>query len=72
MAPHIYDCHNRQLIIDTMSFASGKDEARQTDRTILQITSFKQKAFPIHTKEEEMLFPFFYVKITISLLPDEQ
>lgn len=29
MAPHIYDCHNRQLIIDTMSFASGKDEARQ-------------------------------------------
>lgn len=24
MAPHIYDCHNRQLIIDTMSFASGK------------------------------------------------
>lgn len=28
MAPHIYDCHNRQLIIDTMSFASGKDEAR--------------------------------------------
>lgn len=28
-APHIYDCHNRQLIIDTMSFASGKDEARQ-------------------------------------------
>lgn len=30
MAPHIYDCHNRQLIIDTMSFASGKDEARQS------------------------------------------
>lgn len=29
MAPHIYDCHNRQLIIDTMSFASGKDEAHQ-------------------------------------------
>lgn len=29
MASHIYDCHNRQLIIDTMSFASGKDEARQ-------------------------------------------
>lgn len=29
MAPHIYDCHNRQLIIDTMSFASEKDEARQ-------------------------------------------
>lgn len=29
MAPHIYDCHNRQLIIDTMSFASRKDEARQ-------------------------------------------
>ena len=29
MAPHIYDCHNRQLIIDTMSLASGKDEARQ-------------------------------------------
>lgn len=29
MAPHIYNCHNRQLIIDTMSFASGKDEARQ-------------------------------------------
>lgn len=29
MAPHIYDCHNCQLIIDTMSFASGKDEARQ-------------------------------------------
>lgn len=29
MAPHIYDCHNRQLIINTMSFASGKDEARQ-------------------------------------------
>lgn len=29
MAPHIYDYHNRQLIIDTMSFASGKDEARQ-------------------------------------------
>lgn len=29
MAPHRYDCHNRQLIIDTMSFASGKDEARQ-------------------------------------------
>lgn len=29
MAPHIYDCHNRQLIIDTMSSASGKDEARQ-------------------------------------------
>lgn len=29
MAPHIYDYYNRQLIIDTMSFASGKDEARQ-------------------------------------------
>ena len=29
MAPHIYDYQNRQLIIDTMSFASGKDEARQ-------------------------------------------
>lgn len=29
MAPHIYDCHNRQLIIDTMSFRVGKDEARQ-------------------------------------------
>lgn len=29
MAPHIYDCHNRQIIIDTMSFTSGKDEARQ-------------------------------------------
>ena len=29
MAPHIYDYHNRQPIIDTMSFASGKDEARQ-------------------------------------------
>ena len=24
MAPHIYDCHNRQLIIDTMSFHKGK------------------------------------------------
>lgn len=29
MAPHIYDCYNRQIIINTMSFASGKDEARQ-------------------------------------------
>lgn len=29
MAPHIYDCHNQQIIIDTMDFPSEKDEVRQ-------------------------------------------